>query len=79
MRYGSGLYEAALRSLWEPRYELRLPKPGLRHQSRPRIVGHRFPVKDGLNFRQALYHDMMKPSPLMRQLVSTAKPTKEST
>jgi hypothetical protein len=35
-------------------YELREPKPGLRHQSLPRLVVHRFPIKNGLTFRQAL-------------------------
>jgi hypothetical protein len=36
------------------RLEVREPNPSLRHQSGVRLVGHRFPIKNGLTFREIL-------------------------
>lgn len=61
MDYAQDCLAALRRLLREPRYELRLPKPGLRHDTHPRIVPHRFPIKGGLGMYQL-------PHPLLRIL-----------
>lgn len=33
------------------RWEVREPNPSVRHDTRTRLVGHRFPIKGGLTFR----------------------------
>lgn len=59
-------------------YEVREPKPGFRHQERTNLIPHRFPIKNGLTFQQALLWQN-GPNPLLRLVrrvePSTAKPT----
>ncbi len=44
-----------LLSEWQAKtWELRYPLVGLRHNQQPIVVGHRFPIRDGLSYRQVL-------------------------
>ena len=48
--------------IWhEPIIEVRKPKPGFRHQSKERLVWHRFPVKGGISPREAMLRDEANP------------------
>lgn len=46
-------------------YEVRLPKASLRHDRLPRLVAHRFPIRNGLTPRQALVWQP-EPNPLLK-------------
>jgi len=56
--------EALSRSLRNPCWELRLPKPHLRHNKEPALISHRFPIKNGLTMGEALAWRMCRPSPI---------------
>jgi hypothetical protein len=46
--------------------ELRIPKPGFRHQHGERLVTHRFPIQGGLTMREAWVRSMSRPNPLLK-------------
>ena len=52
-------------------FEVREPRPGVRHNSRPILVGHRFPVKGGLTSREAMLWQLYRPGPLFVALFTS--------
>lgn len=54
-------------------YEVRHPKPGLRHNTETKYVHHRFPVKGGKTFSQMVEMTMMQTNPLFAMLKSGGK------
>jgi len=52
----SNLYERLSAMYHTPYYEVRGPAPGLRHNADTIFVPHRFPVKDGISWRDVMKH-----------------------
>lgn len=50
------------------KWELRLPKPHLRHNKEPLLVSHRFPVKNGMTMGEALAWQMYRANPIFSRL-----------
>lgn len=57
-------------------YELREPKPGLRHNKSPQIIQHRFPIKNGLTWRETMVRISQKRN-LLLDLVRLEEPSTE--
>jgi hypothetical protein len=65
---------ALVRATNQPCWEFRRPKPGYRHNREVVLVPHRFPIKGGLTWGQAMLWSIHYPNPLLA-LCSTGKPT----
>lgn len=52
-------------------WEIRHPIPGLRHNSKTILIPHRFPVKDGLTWHEAMRWQMYEQVSGFQKLLST--------
>lgn len=69
---GSCVCLGPLRMWGKRRVWVREPKLGLRHNLRPVMVLHRFPVKGGVSFREWLSREANRATPLFRLLVKNS-------
>jgi hypothetical protein len=55
-----------------PRYELRQPIPGMRHNKTEKLVPHRFPIKGGLTYCEVVARTVTQNNALFSMLVKRA-------
>ncbi len=52
-----------------PRFELRKPAPGLRHDAHERIIPHRFPIKGGLTAAEVMWRNVSAGNALLSRML----------
>ena len=53
----------------DKRWEVRAPKPGLRHNATQRLVPHRFPVKNGLSSDEVIVRQIEQGNAFYRMML----------